>query len=339
VRAEPGIRDRQAEVLCAQPVRPAVRQDDQPAEDRLKTAVRQADAPQHQIPAIVKVQAEPVPALGILTQGAGAELMIHPRRALHFVRLAADGDRAARQQAREGVVVAGIARLVAFGAEAAVALQGRGLDLLQAQVDGHFPCARRDARARRPGIFRRHLPALQPDAVEGVCRRTGQPCPTPAEALMLVERLPGDVGHGEMRHVDLIGAPLGSGLCLRRGDGPPEDRELEAKARAGLSGQVAAVVPPLGLVVRMRAVIARELPVIRAAGPRVARRAEGYIQQVGPGADLPAADFRQAHAQQHDRQRRHPQQSNLPHTDLIPPAQARDLPASRMAATAGDASS
>ena len=73
-----------------------------------------------------------------------------------------------------------------------------------------------------------------------------------------------------MRHINVTGAEFRIGKRLAGRDGAAENSELIAKAAAIDGRQIAGVIPPFGLEIRMGAVVARELPVPRLNGAGIA---------------------------------------------------------------------
>ena len=155
-----------------------------------------------------------------------------------------------------------------------------------------------------PGFSPTHLPVIEPDAVGRLDLRARQARPGAAEALVVVEPVARHVGQGEVRHVKLVRAPFRGGVALARRDGAAEDGELVAEAPPVLGGDVAGVVPPLGLVVGVRAEVLRELPVARGDGAGVAAGIAADVREDSAGVDVArtAVDADQAEAEDHDRQ-------------------------------------
>lgn len=108
--------------------------------------------------------------------------------------------------------------------------------------------------------------------------------PRHAEALGDIELLVGDVADREVGQIDLVGAPVGgctfNAVCfLWRRQGAAKDGELEAEGAAVGRFQIAGVVPPFRLVIRMRAKVARKLNGSRNQRPRIPFVLAGIDQQ------------------------------------------------------------
>ena len=91
-------------------------------------------------------------------------------------------------------------------------------------------------------------------------------------AVMLLPQIfpPSFVAHGKIGKIDLVGGPIGLACGHCRGQRAPEDRELEAEAPPVVSRQVPGIVPPLGLELRVRCIVAREDEIADRHRPRKA---------------------------------------------------------------------
>ena len=228
------------------------------ARARIACAIGAPQLVEHQLAAIGQLQRQPVPALLLALQEAGAELVIHPAVARHFKPLAVHGDGAARGHARERVVVGRVAGLRPLLTDAVQSVDDRTLAFGQHQLHAGLPALRGDHMAAlrvEPGG-----PVLVPHLV-GVGGRARQPRPAARELLVEAVAVTGRVAHRQVRHEQVANRPCG-GVDRRRIHADAEERHLVAEAAPGGGLHVAGVVPPLDLELGMAGVIARELEAI-----------------------------------------------------------------------------
>ncbi len=166
--------------------------------------------------------------------------------------------------------------------------------------------------------FRRHRPVLQPHP-ERIGLRARDAPGAPAQLLERLVAIPSHVGQGEVRHVDLVGRPVGGAgrALVGRGERAAEEGKLVAELLAGLARQVARVVPPLGLEIVVRALVERE-------GQRAARfctREAGRVGGRGLGDQAgahralgagPERPRRRGYDHQHSHNQNSPQRSSYP---------------------------
>jgi cellobiose phosphorylase len=95
----------------------------------------------------------------------------------------------------------------------------------------------------------------------------GQPARAPAETIKAAVFFGRRTGHSKMGHIQLGGGQVGWALGLARGQGAAEEGELVAVFAAIVAGQVARVIPPLGGIRIVRAVIRGEDEFHRLEGP------------------------------------------------------------------------
>ena len=206
------------------------------------------------------------------------------RRAAEPLAVARGADAAARGHARVADVVGRVAGLVALRREAAVAVGDERLRRAQLEVEGEAGgrVARDEAHGAAVGVQRLGTPVLEPDG-ERLAGRAGQPARAAREALGRGVAAGGHVRDREVGEVDLVRGEAGAFGRRAGGEAPAEERELEAEAAAVGGDDVAGVVPPLGLVVEVRAVVLREGERAGLGGAGEARRDRGRGRARGGG--------------------------------------------------------
>ena len=158
--------------------------------------VRAAHAVQHQVAAVVKLHAHPVPAGLARPQAVGEEFVIHPGRAAHVVRGPADFNATAGFEPGEGNVVRSLARPCRLAANALFAVDDGRFRGAQQQIEGSLlangpqPLGRQVRGGLQPG----NAPVSIPDQPLRR-RRARQSGPRPVDPLVPVEPARPDVAH------------------------------------------------------------------------------------------------------------------------------------------------
>ena len=188
------------------------------------------------------------------------------------------------RHARVADVVRRVAGLVALRREAAVAVGDEGLRRPQLEVEGEAGgrVARDEPHGAAVGVQRIRPPVLEPDG-ERLAGRAGQPARAAREALGRGVAARRHVRDREVGEVDLVRGEAGAFGRRAGREAAAEERELEAEAAAVGRGDVAGVVPPLGLVLEVRAVVGgqHERPDLGRAGEAARGRGRGRARGVG----------------------------------------------------------
>ena len=263
--------------------------------ERVGVPVDAAQAVQHQLGAVVELQAEPVPARLLGRQLVGEELVVHPREPLDLEPLPLDLEGARGDQARERDVV-----------RRAAGPRGLLAHAVDAVDDGGFRRAQREAR----GEGRRHrlqllmvavpvhLPVAVPDAPR-LEAGAGKSRARAVHALVVEEAAPLQVAEREVGEVDVADLPRRrrgrQAFRAAVGDRLPEERQLEAEGPAVAGPQVPRVVPPLGAELGVAEVVAGEFEAVagqrQPVAPLLAARPEGGEQHApGDGAERDASN-------------------------------------------------
>ena len=158
-------------------------------------------------------------------------------------------------------------------------MQHRGFHRGQDQVQGQalVPGLKMVASA---GKLR--LPVVDPD-LELPFFRPGQPQGPPAGLFPKPEGAPGGIGEGQVGEIDGVGPPGRAGLRVRRAQGRPEEGELVAEGSPSPDLQMARIIPPLRLVLRVGAVVPGKLEDPAGPGPSKPPPARPRRPEAPPG--------------------------------------------------------
>ncbi len=271
-----------------------------PLDAASRLAVCLADLEEHQLAAVVELQAPPVPAHGLRPERARAPLVVEPGFAGRLCAFAVRADPAARRHARVADVVRRVARLGALGGQPPLAVEHEGFGRVELEVEHEalVPRAQGARTCRRCSV----AATLQSSTAtrKGSPRRARESRGSTAHALRRRVPLPRDVRDREVREVDLVRRQA-SGRPGAGREAAAEEGELEAEPALVRRRELAGVVPPLGLELEVRPVVLRQAELARRGRPRERRRlGRGELQRrLGLGEEqrpAPAAGPRQPSA-------------------------------------------
>ncbi len=178
-------------------------------------------------------------------------------------------------------------------AVALVALQDGTLVIVELQINSQAPVRGMQCVVAGAGLF--HVPILKPYMI-GVRLRAGQASGAARITLNGVKFISRHIGKGKMGQVNLAGGPIAiaRNYLVRWQKGRAEEGKLKTKMAALRSVQVSGVIPPLSVVIGVRAKILRETeckrPIPRVKAPRSAVGARvGTSEASGEDAGLQAA--------------------------------------------------
>lgn len=216
---------------------------------RFRASCLGAQAKQHQLAPIVKLERKPVPARLPLGQYRAAPLVIKPALTADVTGLPIQDQGAADGQARVGVVEGGVAR--ALLAETRFTLQYRGLGGAHLHIKIPRLALHLEGGGKERFPLRGKPPLFQPILTTV---GTGEPRPLAAGALVLLVAAFAHIRDGELGQPELRGEPgvVGCYLLL---DALAKQGPLHAVAAPLLVFEVASEIPPLGAVVGVGSVI------------------------------------------------------------------------------------
>ncbi len=221
------------------------------------------------------LDADPVPSDGVLGHHLARPLVVEPGPAPHVARTLGDDDASAHRELRPAVVPARLMRQRALARVALVALQQHRLRGLELEFEREV--ARGDRRDVAPA-FQRERPVADPRPGRRLVR-AGEVEHRARRTLVVAQPAVRGVRHRRVREHEL---PCGEPARVVLGDARAvaEERHLHAERGAVAALHPAGRVPPLGAVVGMAAVVAREAQRgagqhRRVAGGRPGRRRQG----------------------------------------------------------------